>query len=96
MAMRPAHLVGLGATKGTLAAGCDADLVVFDPDAEFLVTPGMLHHRHKVTPYEGRVLRGRVERTYLRGHKVYDAGRFADTPGGRVILRAAPQGQRAW
>src|SRR5207249_9433897 len=51
MSHRPARLVGLRGRKGVLAPGRDADLVVFDPQTEFRVTPEMLHHRHKVTPY---------------------------------------------
>jgi allantoinase len=87
MCRRPAELVGLAGRKGALAAGYDADLVVFDPEVDFRVTPGLLHHRHKMTPYEAQTLSGRVERTYLRGRKVYDGGRFDDSPGGRTILR---------
>jgi allantoinase len=87
LSRRPARLVGLGQRKGALAAGYDADLIVFDPDAEFTVSPQMLHHRHPVTPYEGRRLQGRVDRTVLRGRTVFDAGRFADRPEGRPQLR---------
>jgi allantoinase len=87
LSRRPAELVGLARRKGRLALGCDADLVVFDPDAEFTVRPELLQHRHKVTPYEGQTLRGRVERTYLRGRLVYDAGTFRGAPRGRPLLR---------
>jgi allantoinase len=89
MGRRPGQLVGLAGRKGILAAGGDADLVVFDPEAEFRVAPEMLHHRHQTTPYEGRTLCGRVDMTFLRGRKVYGAGRFADAPSGRPILRPA-------
>jgi allantoinase len=87
LAGRPAELVGLAGRKGALAPGCDADLIVLDLEAEFTVSPDLLHHRHKPTPYEGRRLRGRVEKTFLRGHKVYDAGRFTEGPSGRVLRR---------
>jgi allantoinase len=70
-----------------LAAGYDADLVVLDVEAAFTVVPGLLWHRHKATPYEGRQLRGQVERTYLRGRKVFEVGRFLDGPGGQVLRR---------
>jgi allantoinase len=62
--------------------------VIFDPTAEFMVTPAMLHHRHKITPYEGRTLRGRVEKTFLRGRKVFDTGSLSHTAAGRALLRA--------
>jgi allantoinase len=89
MSHRPARLVGLHGRKGRLAPGSDADMVVFDPEAEFTATSERLHHRHKVTPYEGRVLRGRVEMTFLRGRKVYEAGNFIGGASGRSILRTA-------
>ena len=46
---RPAKLVGLADRKGAIVTSHDADLVVFDPDAEFTVAEEMLHHRHKST-----------------------------------------------
>jgi allantoinase len=70
MAGRPAELAGL-AGKGRIAVGCDADLVAFAPDAGFVVEPGALAHRHKVTPYAGRQLAGIVRRTWLRGREIF-------------------------
>ncbi len=61
---RPAELVGV---EAGIRAGKPANFVAFDPEAEFVVTGEQLHHRHKLTPYEGRSLRARVETTYLRG-----------------------------
>lgn len=88
MAFRPAALVGLESCKGRIASGCDADLVVFDPDTSFTVEADKLHHRHPITPYDGRELRGRVERTYVRGRLVYDNGSFpSDGPTGHPLLR---------
>ena len=62
----PARLAGLDGRKGSIAAGKDADLVVWDPEAEFLVDERLLHQRHKRTPYAGLTLRGRVIETYAR------------------------------
>jgi allantoinase len=70
MAAFPAQLAGL-ADKGRIAVGCDADLVAFAPDASFVVEPGMLAHRHKLTPYAGRRLTGVVRRTWLRGREIF-------------------------
>jgi allantoinase len=89
MATRPAQLVGLGARKGRIAVGLDADLVVLAPDADFTVLPWLVQHRHKVTPYAGRSLRGRVDATFLRGALVYEDGRFPGPPRGGELLRGA-------
>jgi allantoinase len=87
MSSAPAELVNLAGRKGSIAEGYDADLVVFDPEAEFTVEPARLYHRHRATPYEGQRLRGRVEKTYLRGQKVYDSGTFVGSPRGQTMLR---------
>ncbi|MFN0159142.1 MAG: allantoinase AllB [Bacteroidota bacterium] len=95
MCRRPAGLVGLDGKKGAIAAGHDADLVVFDPDASFTVTQDMIHHRHKVTPYEGKTLQGKVHATFLRGMKIYDEGTFAP-PHGATLLRHQLQKVAVW
>jgi allantoinase len=86
MAAAPARLAGFGARKGSIAPGRDADLVIWDPEASFTVDPQTLHHRHPITPYAGRQLRGRVVTTLVRGEIVYDAGEFA-TPRGELLRR---------
>jgi allantoinase len=86
LAQGPAHLAGLH-HKGRIAPGYDADLVVFDPAAEWTVDPGRLHQRHPVTPYAGLALRGKVLRTFLRGTCVYEEGGFPAAPGGRWLRR---------
>ena len=83
----PARQVGLQHLKGTLKDGCDADIVIWDPDRKFKVAPEILHHRHKLSPYNGEVLRGVVEKTFVRGRMVYDGGRFFG-PMGQVLLRS--------
>jgi len=81
-AERPAGLAGLS-RKGRIAAGCDADVVVFDPEARFTVVPERLHQRHPVTPYAGMMLTGVVRQTFLRGVCVYDEGKFPKGANGR-------------
>jgi allantoinase len=81
MAAAPARLAGLR-TKGGIAPRAAADLVAFAPDAETVVDPDALHHRHPVTPYAGAVLTGAVRRTWLAGVPV------ADGPArGRLLSR---------
>lgn len=84
----PAALAGLEKRKGSITVGCDADLVIWNPDAKFVADPAQLHHRHKITPYAGRQLTGVVETTILRGRKIYDRGEFSPGPVGRVLHRA--------
>jgi len=87
MCAGPARLAGLAKKKGTIAIGRDADLVIWNPDTPFQVDPAQLHHRHKLTPYAGRGLMGRVDATFLHGLKIFDCGQFCAAPAGRVLLR---------
>jgi allantoinase len=90
MSAAPARLVGLTGKKGAIKVGCDADLVFWDPDAEHIVDPATLEHRHKISPYAGRTLKGQVVRTILRGETIYERGQgFTATPSGRWIRRAS-------
>jgi allantoinase len=72
MSAKTARLAGLDARKGRLAAGYDADLVVWDPESSFVVDRARLEHRHPVTPYAGRELFGRVRATYVSGQLTFD------------------------
>jgi allantoinase len=83
MAEEPARLVGCDSHKGRIAAGYDADFVVFDSEREFIVTEDRLYYRHPVSPYLGETLRGAVKATYLRGSPVFEEGKFPGTPRGR-------------
>ncbi|MFZ3217546.1 MAG: allantoinase AllB [Candidatus Acidiferrales bacterium] len=89
LCQQPARLAGLAGRKGSIAVGCDADIVIWDADAKFRVDPAQLHHRHKITPYAGRELSGRVEATFLRGRKIFERGEFSASPLGHVLHRGA-------
>jgi len=83
----PAKLVGLDQTKGAIGVGFDADIVIWNPDKEIRVAPETIHHRHRLTPYEGEVLKGTIEKTFLRGQIVYDGGEFCSEPRGTLLKR---------
>jgi allantoinase len=87
MAAGPARLAGLAGRKGALAAGGDADFVVFNPDAEWTVGQNDLRFRHKVSPYLGAALRGRVLETWLRGQRAFSDGNLIGHPRGRELVR---------
>jgi len=93
LATEPARLAGLTGQKGAFAAGYDADIVVFDPDAEWIVTEDDLRFRHKLSPYLGASLRGRVLETYLRGECIYwgrgQGGVIDPKAHGRELKRVA-------
>jgi allantoinase len=87
MAESPARLAGVDEQKGRLASGFDADMVVFNPEAEWTVTPRELHYRHPISPYLGERLIGKVVMTFLRGECVYDRGSFPGELRGRECSR---------
>jgi allantoinase len=85
MSEQPARLCGLDDRKGAIARGYDADIVLFDPDAEAVVDSAVLQQRHKLTPYAGRLLRGRVRATYLGGEPVWEQGRLGRAGTGTLL-----------
>ena len=87
MCSGPARLAGLEKQKGAIAEGCDADLVVWNPEKSFIVERKMIQHRHKLTPYLKQSLRGIVQATFLGGEMIYDRGRFLGPPRGALLRR---------
>jgi dihydropyrimidinase len=66
LAATPARLFGLG-SKGAIAEGRDADIVLWDPNARRTLRQTDLHHTSDYTPYEGLRLSGRAVRVLSRG-----------------------------
>ena len=85
MSSGPAELAGMGGSAGALAAGREANFVIFDSEVEETVRAERLVTRHRISPYVGERLRGRVVATYLRGEAVWRDGGFAEAPRGREI-----------
>ena len=70
----PSAIWGLDSRKGAIRVGLDADLVIFDPESDWVIRGEELLQAQKWTPYEGRAVRGRIVRTLVRGVTVYDQG----------------------
>jgi dihydroorotase len=88
-ASRPAEVFGLAASKGAIAAGMDADLVVVDLDSPWTISDDGVLSRCGWTPYDGRECRVAVERTFLRGVEIYADGAVTAEPGfGRMAVAA--------
>ena len=60
----------LGLPSGRLAAGAPADLVLFDPDAPFVMDRFKLHSKSKNTPFDEAKMEGRVLGTWVAGQRV--------------------------
>jgi len=83
----PAELAGLS-RKGKIAPGYDADLVIFDPDKEMVLSTDTLHENVDWTPYEGITIKGWPVTTLSRGEIIVSEGQFLGQEGrGRFIAR---------
>jgi len=90
-ASEPARLFGLSPRKGVLAPGADADLVVYDPEPEWVITAAALHMNTDFCPFEGLRVKGRVQSVWCRGSPVVRDGAFVGRPGhGRRLFRRLP------
>lgn len=85
----PARLFGLS-RKGAIAVGCDADLLVFDPQVEQKISVRQLHQTVDYTPYESMIVRGWPHKVLLRGNIIISDGCFTGRQGqGKFIARQA-------
>ncbi len=81
----PAKIFGC-TDKGSIEAGKDADIVVYDPTTEFTITNDKMHSDCDHTVWEGIKLKGYPEKTFSRGKLVYNKGEFVGEKGwGRFV-----------
>ena len=73
MTINPACILRLP-TKGRLSIGADGDMVIFDPDEEWVVEPSQFASRGRNTPFGGKTLKGKVKYTIVGGRVVYREG----------------------
>jgi len=69
MSYNPAQRLGLA--TGSMAVGAPADLIVFDPDAPFVLDRNTLRSKSQNTPFDGARLQGKVLATYVAGQPVF-------------------------
>lgn len=81
----PARLYHLYPKKGALEPGCDADIVVWDPEAEWTLSAESQKSAADYCPLEGTVLKGRAEKVYLRGELAAENGAIVREYGGRYV-----------
>jgi dihydropyrimidinase len=87
VATAPAKLFGLFPRKGTIAVGSDADLVIFDPNEEQVISASTHHMRVDYSMFEGIQVKGVPKIVLSRGRRVIDAGQFVGRPGNGQFLR---------
>ena len=77
-------MFGMYPKKGTIAVGSDADIVLFDPDEQWIIRAAEHHSRVDYTLFEGHPVTGRVKKVFLRGQLIVDGdewlGRIESDP----------------
>ena len=81
---------GLSPRKGSIAVGCDADIVIWDPDKEITVSYDLLHDNVGYTPYEGMHIKGWPETVVSRGRIVVEKGQLKVEPGSGKFIQRSP------
>jgi dihydropyrimidinase len=82
-----AKIFGMFPKKGTIAVGSDADIVIFDPDAEQTISAKTHHMRVDYSAYEGRKVRGVTETVLSRGNVIVEKGQFKGAAGSGKFLK---------
>ena len=83
----PAKIFGCAPQKGTIAPGSDADIVIYDPNKEFVVSKDNMHSDVDYTIWEGLKVKGYPIMTFSRGRLVYENGNFIGEPGWGKLLK---------
>jgi dihydropyrimidinase len=82
-----AKLFGMFPRKGTIAVGSDADIVIFDPDAEQVRSAKTHHSNCDYNLFEGMKVRGKVETVLSRGKVIVEKDQYLGKPGDGKFLK---------
>jgi dihydropyrimidinase len=93
-AAAPARIFGMYPRKGTIAPGSDADIVLWDPNAEHTISAATHHMRVDYSMFEGFKVKGNVRQVYSRGELIVDGGEYVGRVGRGQYLRRTPRGGR--
>lgn len=91
----PARIFGMYPKKGTIAAGSDADIVIWDPKAQYTISAKTHHMRVDYSMFEGFQVRGNARKVIARGEVIVDGDRFLGRAGRGTFLKRAARGG-AW
>src|SRR6201996_2104706 len=91
----PARIFGMYPKKGTIASGSDADIVLWDPDAEHTISAATHNMRVDYSMFEGFKVRGNARQVYSRGELIVEKGKYLGKTGRGQYLRRAARGG-AW
>ncbi len=86
----PAKLFGLYPRKGTIAVGADADLILFDPNKEEIISAKTHHMKVDYSMFEGIRVKGVPRQVLVGGRLVIDKGKFVGKPGQGQFLKRQP------
>jgi dihydropyrimidinase len=85
----PARMFGLHPRKGAIAPGSDADIVIYDPAAEQVLSAETHHMNVDYSAYEGKRITGRAQTVLSRGEVIVDGGEYFGRPGrGSYLTRS--------
>ena len=90
--VNPAKMFGLYPQKGAIAPGCDADIVIWNPEAEYNISVETHHMNIDYSMYEGKQIKGNAETVISRGEIIIENKRFIGKSGrGKYIKRGLPE-----
>ena len=86
MSSNVSSFIGLDHCKGKIQEGYDADLVIWNPDEKVIYNSQNIEHKHKITPYAGIELFGKVKQTYCAGDLIFDNGKLNSQRNGKLLF----------